>query len=190
MMKVMSKKQYIGFLIFFCLRSWLIGVEANTVITSDRIETDSKNNIFNFYGNVHLEGEGVNGVCDQLEVVCRKGEGLSLNGANSFEKITAVGHVEIKQEGRTIRAGHALFFCEEGKVVLTENPEITDSEGTVKGEKITFYKNEGKAYVEGGGEGGRPKVVFATVPDLKGDKGSGVQKVEKRDSQALTPKRI
>ena len=158
-----------------------------TVISSDRVEMDSQEtvNVFNFYDNVHLEGEGLDAVCDKLEVISKKTEGESSGIANveSFEKITAIGNVHITQEGRDIRAGHAEIFPAEGKVVLTENPEVTDSQGTVKGHRIIFYKNDGKVYVEGSPEGGRPKIILPNLPDLNKKSEPGVKKVEKVEAQ-------
>ncbi len=145
--------------------------KANTTITSDRVEMDSKDNtnIFNFYGNVHLEGEGLVADCDKLEVIAKKTESESstLGNVDSFEKITAIGNVHMIQEGRDVKAGHAVIFAEEGKIVLTENPEVTDSQGIVKGHRIIFYKNDGKAYVEGAPGGERPKIILPTIPDQK-----------------------
>lgn len=145
--------------------------KTNTTITSDRVEMDSKDNlnIFNFYGNVHLEGEGLVADCNQLEVIAKKTENESstLGNVDSFEKITAIGNVHMIQEGRDVKAGHAVIFAEEGKIVLTENPEVTDNQGTVKGHKIIFYKNDGKAYVEGAPGGERPKIILPSLPDQK-----------------------
>lgn len=143
----------------------------NTEITGDRLEVDSQGeiNVFNFYGNVHLKGEDLEAFCDQLEVLAKKNkdENTPSLGQDSIEKITGTGNVRIHQIDRTIKAGHAVLYPIEGKAVLTINPEVTDSQGTVKGDKIVFYKNDRKAYVEGGSDGGRPKIILPNLPDLE-----------------------
>lgn len=167
--------------------------KTNTTITSDRVEMESQEgiNIFNFYGNVHLEGEGIDAVCDKLEVISKKIEGessSSIGGINSFEKITGIGNVHITQEDKDVKAGHAVIYPMEGKVVLTENPQVTDSQGTVTGHKIIFYKNTGKAYVEGAPGGERPKIILPSMPDLKKNPEPVVQKVEKTEQKELPKK--
>lgn len=164
--------------------------KANTTITSDRVEMESQENlnIFNFYGNVHLEGEGLDAVCDKLEVIAKKTEGQSsssLGAVDSFEKITAIGNVHMTQEGRDVKAGHAEIFPAEGKVVLTENPQVTDSQGTVTGHRIIFYKNDGKAYVEGAPGGERPKIILPSMPDPKKKSTSSLPKIEKIEQRPL-----
>lgn len=161
----------------------------NTEITGDRLEMDSygERNVFNFYGNVCLKGEDLEAYCDQLEVIAKKGEGetsASL-GQDSVEKITGIGNVRIQQVDRTIRAGYAVLYPVEGKAVLTVNPEVTDSQGTVKGDRIVFYKNDRKAYVEGGPEGGRPRVILPSLPGLDKEevevKEVKIEKLENKD---------
>lgn len=167
-------------------------LKANTTITSDRVEMESKDNVnlFNFYDNVHLEGEGLVADCDKLEVISKKTEGESsgLGNMDAIEKITAIGNVHMVQEGRDVKAGRAEIFPAEGKVVLTEKPEVTDSQGTVKGHRIIFYKNDGKAYVEGSPGGERPRIILPAMPDMK-KSGSKELKVEKKEVPVLAPKK-
>lgn len=141
-------------------------------ITSNRVEMDSSNNKFNvfkFYENVHLIGEDLDAVCDELEVILKKSDDQSstLNSADSLEKITAIGNINIKQTNRTIKAGHAVLYPAEGKIVLTKNPEVINDQGIIQGHIITFYQNDGKAYVEGGPNGERPKITLSNMPNLQ-----------------------
>lgn len=141
-------------------------------ITSNRVEmdsSDSKFNVFKFYENVHLEGDDLDAICDELEVILKKSDNQSstLNSVESLEKITAIGNITIKQTDRTIKAGHAVLYPAEGKIVLTKNPEVINNQGIVKGHIITFYKNDGKAYVEGGPNGERPTITLSHLPNLQ-----------------------
>lgn len=163
-----------------------------TTITSDRVEMQSQDgiNVFNFFGNVHLEGDDIDAVCDKLEVISKKssGESSKLGGINSFEKITGIGNIRITQQDKIITAGHVVIFPDEGKVVLTENPQVTDTQGTVKGHRIIFYKNDGKAYVEGTPGGERPKIILPNMPDLKKTPQPSVPKTEKTKQPSLPKK--
>ncbi len=158
-------------LIFSIILSYGNNEKTNTIITSNRVEMDSndKCNIFKFYENVHLEGDDLDAVCDELEVISKKtdNQSSSLNNIDSLEKITAIGHVHIKQTNRTIDAGHAVLYPAEGKAVLTQNPKVISDQGIIQGHIITYYKNNGKAYVEGGPNGERPKITLSNLPDLK-----------------------
>lgn len=173
-MKINNKNRLLSLLtysllLFSIILSYGDNPKTNTVITSNRVEMDSndKFNIFKFYENVHLEGDDLDAVCDELEVISKKTNASStLNDVNSLEKITAIGHVHIKQTNRTIDAGHAVLYPGEGKAVLTQNPKVISDQGIIQGHIITYYKNNGKAYVEGGPNGERPKITLSNLPDL------------------------
>lgn len=156
----------------------------NTSIVSNRAEMDLDSNVFKFYGDVHLEGNDLDAVCDELEVISKKTDNQITNcGLDSFEKITAIGNVCINQTDRVIKAGHAILYSEEGKIVLTKSPEITNSQGTIRGHKITYYTNDHKVYIEGSPTGERPKII---LPNFNIKKESEDKKHKKNQSKVLT----
>lgn len=179
-------KIFLGYSLLFSFVILSHGDEQqNTTITSNRVEmnTDDKFNIFKFYENVHLVGQDLDAVCDELEVISKKtNQSPPLNNSDSLEKITAIGNIFIKQPERTIKAGHAVLYPAEGKVVLTQNPEVTSDQGIIRGHTITFYKNNGKAFVEGGPNGERPKIILSNMPDLQKTK-SGKEEKQETDSR-------
>ena len=173
----MKINKYLLLLTYFFATPLLLALQdapkPQTEITSDRVELESSDdhNIFTFYGNVHMVGDGIDATSDQLKVISKKnGESSTteIADANAVEKIVATGPVVMIQENRTIRAGKAEIFPDEGKVILEDNPQVDSKDkGTVKGHRIVFYKNDQKAYVEGGGaDGERPKIILPNAPDM------------------------
>lgn len=162
--------------IFLMLGMGLAGAEQDTTITSDtmEMETGEEMHIFAFLGNVNLQSEGVEATCDSLRIYAKKKvEGQKSEGAfDGVDKIVAKGNVEIHQGGRVFTSGVAEIFPRMGKIVLEENPEILDEEGSVKGYRITLFRDSESALVEGNPQQGlRPKVSLKKMPKLGIKKG-------------------
>lgn len=140
-----------------------------TVISSDRLEmeTDGEKAFFLFSDNVKLTGNNLIVTCDRLEVHSNRTGDLDANFGNlsSIEKIVALGNVSISQEGRTARAGRVEVIPAEDKIVLTENPIVTDAQGAVSGERMIFYRGDRRAVVESGSSG-PARVVLPAIPNL------------------------
>ena len=152
--------------------------EESTVITSDRLEMNQGQvqNHFIFYDNVTVISQNFHATSNLLEVFSAR-EGTSSRSddldtpseaikVGAIKKIIAIGNVVIKQEGRHATAGRAEIFPDEEKIVLTENPVVTDNQGTVTGFRMTLLRGENKALVEGGPDGERSTVVLPAMPDL------------------------
>lgn len=171
--------------------------KSGTEITSDRVEMEPEGdyNIFKFYGNVHMVGDDMDAVCDELEVISRKneeGKTAAMDDSDSIKKIIAKGNVVMEQVERTITAGHAEIYPGEGKVILAKNPVVLNKKnGTVvKGHRIAFYKNDGKAYVEGGGTNGeRPKIILPGMSGLSKNSGQKDKKIARVRTEDLTGSR-
>jgi len=89
-----------------------------------------------------------------------KGKGVAL------ESILAKGGVSIEQRSRKAQADQAEILPSKGKVVLTGNAEAVDDRGRVTGHRMTLLRDQRRAVVEGGPDGGRAKV---TLPELSGE---------------------
>ncbi|MGE9294294.1 MAG: LptA/OstA family protein [Puniceicoccales bacterium] len=154
------------------------GVGEDTVVTSDKLEMVGKDeqNHFFFQDNVVVTGTNLKATCDEMTVIAsRVTEQAAVGELGTITSITLVGHVVIEQSGRRAESGRAEIFPREGKVVLTEDPVVYDSEGTVKGERIELYKNEKKARVFGaakGQPGKRPTVTLPSIGDMGYKEGS------------------
>jgi lipopolysaccharide transport protein LptA len=140
-----------------------------TVISSDRLEMENEGGkaFFVFSDNVKLTGNNLIVTCDRLEVHSNRTGDLDANFGKlgSIKQIVAVGNVSISQEGRTARAGRAEVIPAEDKIVLTENPIVIDTQGTVSGERMFFFRGERRAVVESG-PSGPARVVLPAIRDL------------------------
>lgn len=140
-----------------------------TVISSDRLEmkNDGDKSFFLFSDNVKLTGNNLVVTCDRLEVHADRTGDLDANigQLGGIQQILAIGNVSISQEGRVARAGRAEVLPGEDKIVLTENPIVTDTQGSVSGESMTFYRGERRAIVASGASG-PARVVLPAIPDL------------------------
>lgn len=146
-----------------------IAAAPETVISSDRLEmeNDGEKAFFLFSDNVKLTGNNLMVTCDRLEIHADRTGDLEANVGQigSIRQILALGNVTISQEGRVARAGRAEVLPGQDKIVLTENPIVTDTQGTVSGESITFFRGDRRAIVEGGATG-PARVVLPAMPNL------------------------
>jgi lipopolysaccharide assembly outer membrane protein LptD (OstA) len=85
-----------------------------------------------------------------LEIRGRDGhEGMDVT-ADSMElyvdkrEVVAIGDVSIVRGDTHAEAGRALFLDDEDKVVLTENPRVTQGGSSISGEAITIFTSEGE----------------------------------------------
>lgn len=143
----------------------------NTIVTADRLEmknTGVESHLI-FIGNVHLTGTNLTVSCDRVEIYAEQVPDIrdpekkaTIGKIGALTRILALGHVKISQEGRTATAGRAEVMPLEDKIVLTEEPVVTDTETqvTVSGTRMTFFRGEKAAQVE------NPQVVGPALPNL------------------------
>lgn len=148
-----------------------------TLITSDLFEMvgGETENYFYFQGNVVVTGTNLRATCDTMEVVADREQSAAQEKAvgkvGTIQSILMTGNVVVEQSGRRAEAGRADILPREDKVVLTESPKVYDSEGTVSGWRITLFKGERRALVEGdpdkkGDPSQRPRIQLPAFQDL------------------------
>ncbi|MBS3906627.1 MAG: lipopolysaccharide transport periplasmic protein LptA [Syntrophaceae bacterium] len=119
-------------------------------ITSDRVETFSKENLIVFRGNVVARQKDMVIYSDSLEaLVFEDGKGI--------ERVVAGGNVKIQQGLRVANCQKAVFYNRDQKVVLTGDPKVWEGDNLVSGEEIIFDIAKNRIEVKGG-PGGRGKV--------------------------------
>ncbi|MBM4276922.1 MAG: lipopolysaccharide transport periplasmic protein LptA [Deltaproteobacteria bacterium] len=119
-------------------------------ITSDRVETFSKENLIVFRGNVMARQKDMVIYSDSLEaLVFEDGKGI--------EKVVAGGNVKIQQGLRVANCQKAVFYNRDQRVVLTGNPKVLEGDNLVSGDEIIFDIAKNRIEVKGG-PGGRGKV--------------------------------
>lgn len=152
----------------------------NTIVTADRLEmknTGVESHLV-FIGNVHLTGTNLTVSCDRVEIYAEQipdirdpDKKATIGKIGALTRILALGGVKISQEGRTATAGRAEVLPIEDKIVLTEEPVVTDTETrlTVSGTRMTFFRGEKAAQIE------NPQVVGPALPNLGFPRGEGAQ---------------
>lgn len=144
---------------------------SDTVFTGDYLEMVSGDDISEFHmlGNVTVVGTNLHLTSNELHITAEKvgDKDATVTELGEITKILAIGAVKLKQQGRTAEAGRAEFYPKEKKVLLTENPVVTDEQGTVSGEEIEWFHGQRKAQVRGGQQ--RVVVKLGAMPDLGPD---------------------
>ncbi len=121
-------------------------------ITSDRVETYSKENLIVFKGNVMARQKDMVIYSDSLEA-------MVLNGGKGVERVVAGGNVKIQQGIRVANCQKAVFYNIDQKLVLTGAPKVWEGENMVSGDEIVFYIEQNRIEVNRGPDGrGKAKI--------------------------------
>jgi lipopolysaccharide export system protein LptA len=130
----------------------LVGTGQPIDITSDRVETYSKENLIIFKGNVMARQRDIVIYADSLEaVIIEDGKGI--------EKVVAGGNVKIQQGLRVANCEKAIFYNLDQKFVLTGDPKVWEGDNIVSGDEIVFDIEKNRIEVKGGPRGrGKAKI--------------------------------
>jgi lipopolysaccharide export system protein LptA len=118
-------------------------------ITSDRVETYSKENLIIFKGNVIARQKDIVIYADSIEA-------LVMEGGKGIEQVLAIGNVKIQQGLRVASCKRAVFQNLDRKIILTGDPKVSEGDNMVSGEEIIFDLAQNRVEVKGG-MGGRGK---------------------------------
>ncbi len=125
-------------------------------ITSDTVEGDQKQNMVTFKGNVVAKQEDITLYANSLVVYYNP-------DTKKLKEIMAVGNVKITQLDRRASGNKALFQQDANKVTLEGEAVLREGDNVIRGERITYYVDEGRSLVEPG-KGGR---VSTTIVNKK-----------------------
>ena len=115
--------------------------KSDLVITSDTLTYDYEKKFAIFQGHVVVSDPTMKMIGDKMTVYF----GLE----NSIETIVAVGHVVIKQVGKTAKGDKASYSADQEVLVLTGVPAtIASASGTATGKKITYWINEDRVVID------------------------------------------
>jgi lipopolysaccharide export system protein LptA len=121
-------------------------------ITSDKVESYTKDNLIIFKGNVTARQKDIVIYADSIEaVIVEDGRGI--------EKVIAHGNVKVQQGLRVANCQKAVFYNLDKKVVLTGDPKLWEGDNMVSGETIVFDIEQNRVDVKGG-PGGRGKAII------------------------------
>ncbi|MFH0908081.1 MAG: LptA/OstA family protein [bacterium] len=113
-----------------------------TVITSDKLTFDYKKHYALFENNVVVVDPQMKLMSERMTV--------TFNESNKVENIRAEGKVVIVQEDKTANSDLATYNVNTGEIVLTGHPTVTRGRDVLRGEKITFWRDENRMRVEKG----------------------------------------
>ena len=114
----------------------------STVITSNELHSDQLNHVSVFTGKVVVTGTNFRMTCEEMTVNFTKD--------NKVNTIVATGNVIITQPNRVTQCGHAEYFRDEDKFVLTDQPTILDGKTHAHGPQIVIYRSSQKMEIGGG----------------------------------------
>ena len=141
-----------------------------TLVTSQllRMIEEPKQTLFQFTEDVQVTATNLAATCDRLDVIAvdQANADPDAKVALELQRVEAHNNVVIKQAGRTATAMKASILPEEGKVVLEGKAVVNDERGRASGHRLTLFKGQRRAIVEGGGpEGERARI---TLPAISG----------------------
>jgi lipopolysaccharide export system protein LptA len=132
-------------------------------ITADKLISDNNAGYAEFIGNVKATQEETVITADRLKIYYKKNivnKGPLSVSEESIHKIVAKGNVKIKFDNRVATAQQAVYNTETMVLVLSgENSKVTSKNDSISGEKITFYRIDGRINVESGSKK-RVEAVF------------------------------
>jgi len=128
----------LSILCFFFLSLQIVAQEEERVteITSDKLFFDYEGKQAIFTGNVVVNDPDLQLTGDKLTVF--------LTAEDELKSLVAVGNVEIKMEGMQSRSGKAVYTLDDGKVLLTERPQVSRNGSILQAEKITYWRLENR----------------------------------------------
>ncbi|OQY19980.1 MAG: lipopolysaccharide transport periplasmic protein LptA [Desulfobacteraceae bacterium 4572_35.1] len=136
-------------------------------ITADKLEADDKNGVFIFKGNVQARQDEFFIYAQKMTIFYSKKEADSASGEDQkrqVDKIVAEKDVSIVQFSRVATGQKAVFYQQQGRVVLTGEPRVVQGENEVEGERIEVYLNDSRSIVEGGKKQ-RVRAIFVPGDD-------------------------
>jgi lipopolysaccharide export system protein LptA len=140
-------------------------------ITSDRLISDNKAGYAEFIGNVRATQVDTVITSDRLKIFYKKNianKGPLSVSEESIHKIVANGNVEIKFDNRVATAHQAVYNTQTMVLVLSgNNSKIISENDSISGEKITFYRKDGRINVESGNKKRVEAVFYSGKKDKK-----------------------
>jgi lipopolysaccharide export system protein LptA len=121
-------------------------------IVADRLEGDQHLGNVKFFGNVAAKQGDVTIYAEEFDIYYQP-------DSREMEKIIARTGVRIVQGERIATAELAVYYNQQGKIVLTGSPKVHQGQDLVAGDEITVFLNEERSVVTGK-EGGRVNAVF------------------------------
>ena len=121
-------------------------------ISSDRLEGNDKTGVAKFSGKVVAKQGDVTIYADEVDIYYQA-------GTRDVEKVVALKDVRIVQGERVATGDKAIFYHQQGKVVLSGDPKVHQGQDFVQGDEITVFLDDERSVVTAK-EGARVNAVF------------------------------
>ena len=174
----------------------------STVVTSDTMDIDMKNNVVTLTGNVVIEDNNNKITADKIDMFLEDSEDntqdeksndklkdklVSKRGGKEARNIVATGNVVILRKAITMEektqgekkamAGKADYNLKTGLIVLTEHPVLYRGNDYIRGRAITLWRDNDRMKVEGDQSTGQiSKLVLAADNTLTQETPSDTEK--------------
>ena len=113
-----------------------------TVVTSDKLEYDYKNNIALFDGHVNVKDPEFALKADRMIIFLEK--------TNDVQRVACTGNVRMTSDDITIVCGKATYTRLNAHVLLEDQPVVTKGEQRLTGESIDVWLNDSRVVVNNG----------------------------------------
>lgn len=145
-------------------------LDQRTTIDSDELEmqgTDERN-YFYFRGNVHVLGNDLEIMCEELTVTAHRGghETDTVGEVGAIERIVATGGVEIDQAGRQAFAGRVEVDPTHGTITFLDQPVIVQGDVRATAYGFVFHTREKRLEAIPAPEGTGPRRSTISLPSL------------------------
>lgn len=107
-----------------------------TEITSDKLFFDYEEKQAIFTGNVVVTDPDLQLTADMLVIY--------MTQEDEIDTLDAEGNVEVKMEGLHSRSGKAVYTLGDGKIILTDSPQVSREGSVMQAEKITYWRLENR----------------------------------------------
>ena len=147
------------------------------------MEADDRQQVVMFFGSVVARQEDMVLSCDRMKVYYSKennkagskgdradsGGAPLLGGQSQIVQIVAEGNVKITRGDRVAQAQKAVYKAKAvpRTIVLTGEPRIWRDKDFLTGKKITYYLDEDRSVVEGGGKNRVNAIFYQDSPNSK-----------------------
>ncbi|MFC1828465.1 LptA/OstA family protein [Thermodesulfobacteriota bacterium] len=125
-------------------------------VTANKLISDSEAQWAEFVGNVKaVQGDNTI-MADSIKIFYNGGlekDKKTASGGGSIREIVAKGNVKIHFDNRVAVTHQAVYTTEKRVLVMSgDGSRITSGDDSISGEKISFYRDDGRVVVEGGSE--------------------------------------
>ena len=113
-----------------------------TIVKSDKLEYDYKNNIALFDGHVDVKDPEFTLKADRMIIFLEK--------SNEVQRVACTGNVRMTNEDTVIVCGKATYTRLNAHVLLEDEPIVTKGEQRLTGESIDVWLNDSRVVVNNG----------------------------------------